>query len=439
MRLTTLTLVTALAANVLGQAVPGRSGFQEDPKKAQEKAQAGQSQTQNQGTVDPAAGAGQEPQLTADQVAEIKRMLDERQARNLEAIRRGEIEGVRVRLGDLGRFRGARSNVIQGIGLVVGLAGTGDSQSAPWTATMISNYLSRWGTAVDQKEVRSKNIAAVTLTAELPPFVAPGTKIDVTVSSTGDAKSLEGGVLLPTVLTGMSDPDTTLATAFGSVSIGGFNASSGGSSARKNHANVGIVAGGAVVERSVPTQFVFEGGVMFFDLRDPDFTTAERAVQALRDQLPGFQVDAEDGATLRILPPAGLSGTNVAQQVEATEVMAHTPASVVVNERTGTIVVGGNVKLGPAVIAHGSLEVRITTDYVVSQPPPFSNGETVVVAIPQIDAAETPAQVGTVVPNATLDDLARVLQTLKVSARDMIAILMALQRQGALKARVEVQ
>lgn len=384
--------------------------------------------------------APQTPPLSKEQLAEIQKLLDEKDKKLGDSVHTAELEGIRVRLGDIGRFRGARSNVLQGVGLVVGLAGTGDTRSTPWTTTLISNYMSRWGTVVDEAQVRSKNIAAVMITAELPAFVAPGTKLDITISSSGDAKSLEGGVLLPTTLTSMSDPETVVCTAYGSVSIGGFNASAGGgNSVRKNHTTTGLVSGGATVEKSVSTQFVFEGNTMFFDLDEPDFTTAERTAQALRDAYPTWIANAQDGATIKIGLPDGYSPTLAAEQIEHIEVYANTPATVVVNERTGTIVVGGNVKLGPAVIAHGSLQVTISTDVQISQPEPLSKGETVVVATPQVQAGETEAQVGLLAPNATLDDLARILQTLKVSARDMIAILQSLQAQGALKARIKQQ
>lgn len=379
----------------------------------------------------------QPPALTPEQVAEIQKLLDAKNQEKLDSIRKAETEGVKVRLGDIGRFRGTRSNVLQGVGIVVGLNGSGDTKSTPWTTTLISNYMTRWGTTVDEKQVRSKNIAAVMITCEMPAFVAPGTKMDITVSSSGDAKSLEGGVLLPTVLTSMSDPGTPVCTAYGSVSIGGFNASAGGSKVSKNHALTGIVPGGATVEKSVTTQFAFDGNTLYFDLDTPDFTTIDRAVQVLKATLPEWTIEAQDGATLKLTYPQGMTPTAAARFVESAEVMANTPATVVVNERTGTIVVGGNVRLGPAVIAHGSLQVTISTDVVVSQPEPFSNGETVVVAVPNVSAQEEPAQVALVAPNATLDDLAKILQTLKVSARDIIAILEALQAQGALKARIK--
>jgi flagellar P-ring protein precursor FlgI len=382
---------------------------------------------------------GTAPELTPAQRAELDRMLAERQKTRDKKISEAEQDGIAVRLGDIGQFRGARSNVVQGIGLVVGLAGTGDSKATPWTSTLVANAMRRWGTFVDEKQARAKNIATVMVTAELPAFVAPGTKVDITVSSNGDAKSLEGGVLLPTLLTGLAKPEETVAVGFGPVSIGGFNASSGGSGVRKNHATVGLVSGGATVEQSVPTQFVFDGGTMYFDLDTPDFTTAERAAEAVRLAMPGVQAEPVDGATLRIVPPPGLTPTAAASQVGSCLVMANTPATVVVNERTGTIVVGGNVRLGPALIAHGSLQIRVTTDFLVSQPAPLSNGQTVVVAIPQVEAEESPAQTQLVAPNATLGDLAAILQELKVSARDVIAILTALQRQGALKARIVLQ
>lgn len=397
-----------------------------------------QQQTQ-QGKQGSQAQSPAQPQLSKEQLAEIQKLLDQKHKKELESIHKAETEGVRVRLGDIGKFRGARSNVIQGVGLVVGLDGTGDSKSTPWTATLISNYMTRWGTVVDETQVKSKNIAAVIVTCEMPAFVAPGTKMDITVSSSGDAKSLEGGVLLPTTLSSMADPQNPISTAYGSISIGGFNASSGGSKVSKNHALTGIVSGGATVEKSVLTQILFEGNVMYFDLDTPDFTTISRAASALKKAYPEWNVEAQDGASIKLSLPEGLAPTLAAQQVESLEVMANTPATVVVNERTGTIVVGGNVRLGPAVIAHGSLQVTISTDVLVSQPQPFSNGETVVVAVPQVEVNDPQAQIALVAPNATLDDLAKILQTLKVSARDIIAILEALQSQGALKARIRHQ
>jgi len=385
-------------------------------------------------------GQGQNPPLTEEQQRAIQQQLAEEGARQREArrIAMQEVatEGLPVRLGDIGGFRGARSNKIIGYGLVVGLQGTGDSRSTPFTATLMANALARWGTQVNEAQYRAKNIAVVSVTAELPAFAAPGRKIDVTVSSLGDAGSLQGGFLLPTTLAGLTSPDDVYAVASGPVSIGGYNVGGGGSSVRTNHANVAVIPNGADVERSVATQILFGGNVMFFDLDEPDFTTVERAVSAINNEFVDIHAEAEDGVSIKLVIPEGVPATYVAKEIENLMVRANLPASVVINERTGTIVIGGDVKLGPAVIAHGSLRVRIDTDFAISQPLPFSDGQTVVVAVPTTTVQESTAQIAVVAPNATVEDLAEILQTLKISARDIIAILQALADQGALKARV---
>ncbi|MBX3095362.1 MAG: flagellar basal body P-ring protein FlgI [Fimbriimonadaceae bacterium] len=381
-----------------------------------------------------------DPPLTEGQQRAIQQQMNEqaaqqRQARRL-AIQEVASEGLPVRLGDIGGFRGARSNKIIGYGLVVGLQGTGDSRSTPFTATLMANALARWGTQVNEQQYRAKNIAVVSVTAELPAFAAPGRKMDVTVSSLGDAGSLQGGFLLPTTLAALTNPDDVYAVASGAVSIGGYNVGSGGSSQRTNHANVAVIQNGADVERSVATQILFAGNVMFFDLDEPDFTTVERAVSVINNEFVDIHAVADDGVTIRLIIPEGVPATYAAKEIEGLIVKANLPASVVINERTGTIVIGGDVKLGPAVIAHGSLKVRIDTDFAISQPLPFSDGQTVVVAVPTTQVQEGDAQIAVVAPNATVEDLAQILQTLKVSARDIIAILQALADQGALKARV---
>jgi flagellar P-ring protein precursor FlgI len=356
-----------------------------------------------------------------------------------KAISDALLEGISVRLPDIGGFRGAQSNVVMGYGLVVGLDGTGDTKSTPFTAKLLSNALSRWGTMVDPEQMRGKNIATVSVTAELPPFAAPGRKVDITIQSIGDAKSLAGGFLLPTPLAPTSKPDDVYILATGAASIGGFSASSGGASSSKNHQNVGRIPDGGDVQKSVQTQFVFPNNTVYFDLDEPDFTTAQRTAQAIVDGLPGYLAIATDAVTIKIIFPAGVDPVVAFSQVESIEVKANLPTSVVINERTGTIVIGGNVKLGPAVIAHGSLQVRIESEVFVSQPPPFSNGETKVVEIPVVETQENPAQIGLIGGKTTLNDLAKILQALKVTARDIIAIIQALADQGALKARVKIQ
>lgn len=376
--------------------------------------------------------------LTPEQKAAKDQLQHEDQMRRQE-IREGEMMGIDVELAAIGGFRGARANTVMGYGLVVGLNGTGDSKQIAATTTAMANALSRWGQLVDPNQFKAKNIAIVSVTCEMPAFSAPGRKMDITVQSLGDAKSLEGGYLLPTPLGPAWKPDEVFATANGSVSLGGFNADASGSSVRKNHPTAGRVPNGATVENSVPTQFVFNGSDVYFDLDTPDLTTARRVEEKINQALPGFRAKAEDGATIKITMPDANDPVTAMSRIEKLEVMANTPPTVVINERTGTIVVGGNVRLGPAVIAHGSLRVRIDTEFMVSQPAPLSNGQTTTVPQSNISADEDPPQVTVLAPNASLDDLARIFQTLNLSARDIIAILQALADQGALKARIKIQ
>lgn len=384
----------------------------------------------------------QTPPLTAE---EIKKQEEDKQ-RQLEAylkaqqaIKDAEAQGIQVRMKDIGRFRGVRTNQLQGFGVVVGLAGTGDTQQTPMTATLIQNAMQRWGTSIDATKFRPKNVAIVTITAELPPFAAPGNTIDVTVSSFGDAKSLEGGTLLMAPLYGPSDFENVIAMSQGAISIGGFNASAGGSGVRKNHTNVGRIPGGAIVEQSIDTQTVFDGNKMYFELYVPDLTTAQRVADALKKEIKGFSVKPIDGGTIEITIPDPNNPVLAMMTIEQTTVHADVPAVVVVNERTGTVVIGGNVRLGPAVVAHGSLQVRIDSFPIISQPPPFSRGNTVVTNENQVNAEENPTQIGVIPPNTTIADLAKILQTLQLSARDIIAILQALADQGALKAKIRIQ
>ncbi len=371
-------------------------------------------------------------------MAEVEKARKAAQKALNERISRGESEGVAVRIKDIARFRGVRDNQLSGYGLVVGLEGTGDTQSTPFTAGLLANAMKRWGTMVDPTKFKPKNMAAVSIIATLPPFAAPGNRIDVSVQSVGDAKSLQGGTLLMAPLYGPSDSVTVMASAQGAVSIGGFNVQSNGSSVQKNHTNAGRIPGGAIVESGVPTQMVFDGK-LYLELDDQDLTTAQRVAQKLGETFPDLTVAAEDGGTIGIVLPAGATPMMVMSQIEATTVNADIPAVVVVNERTGTIVIGGNVHLGPAVIAHGGLQVRVDAFNDVIQPAPFSDGVTAPVSNSTIDVHEETAQIGLVPPSATIGDLANILQALKVTPRDVIAILQALREQGALKARIKLQ
>lgn len=346
--------------------------------------------------------------------------------------------GVEVRVKDIARFRGVRSNQIHGYGLIVGLEGTGDSKKTPFTATLMANALKEFGTMVDPAQFNAKNIAAVAITSELPPYATPGNTIDVTVQSIGDAKSLQGGFLIQAPLYGASDKTKAMAVAQGAVSIGGFNVSSGGNSIQKNHVNVGRIPSGAIVEATVPYQVIFDGR-LFLELQAGDITTAQRLAQALGEKFPQCVPIALDGGTVQITVGPSDNAMSLMSQIEQCTVLADTTAVIVINERTGTIVMGGNVRIGPAVIAQGSLQVTIETETFVSQPLPFSNGTTTKVDQTYVSAEEQKAQIALITPNATVADLARIFQALRVSPRDIIAILQALRQQGALKARIEVQ
>jgi flagellar P-ring protein precursor FlgI len=326
-----------------------------------------------------------------------------------------------------------------GIGLVVGLEGTGDSTKIPFTLQMMANMLKASGITIDSSTLNPKNVAAVTVTAELPPFASPGNKVDVQVSSYGDAKSLQGGILLQTPLYGGGSNDKAYVFAQGPVSIGGFQAGANGSSVQRNALCAGKVPDGGTVENEVPTTTVFDGK-MYLELDDEDFTTAKRIAATIEEEHPEFAPVAMTAGKIQLVLPSGMPPVTAMAIIEQTEVYANIPAVVVINERTGTIVVGGNVRLGPAIVIKGGLNVRIETLNAVSQPLPFSNtGQTEKTSNSRVSAREDSSQMAVVIPNTTVADLARIFQELRVSATDMISILEELRAQGALKARIKQQ
>jgi flagellar P-ring protein FlgI len=349
-----------------------------------------------------------------------------------------ETQGVEVRIKDIARFRGIRNNQLLGYGLVVGLEGTGDTKNTPFTQTLLANAMRSFGTVVDATQLKVKNVAVVAITAELPPFASPGNQIDVTVQSIGDAKSLQGGTLLQAPLYAAVSRDLVFAVAQGPISIGGFNASSGGNSVQKNHLNVGRIPSGAIVETGVPTKTVFDGR-MYLELDEADLTTAQRIAEKLAERFPQFAPHAQTAGTIELTLPEGFSPVQAMSEIEMAQVRADVPAVVVINERTGTIVVGGNVRLGPAMIAKGNLHVTIQKFNDVAMPAPFTLAPPVVVENQRVEAGEQPAQVAMIGPTATVADLAKIFHRLKVNPTDIIAILQALQQQGALKARIKVQ
>lgn len=385
------------------------------------------------------AWAQTDPKTAQVDPQEAKRQEALKQAEDARrrAIAESEQNGVEVRVKDVARFRGVRSNQLQGVGLIVGLAGTGDTKNTPFTATLLANAM-KDKTVIDPKLLKAKNVAVVFVTAELPAFASPGNRIDVTVQSAGDATSLQGGYLLRTPLFGPSDSETAYAVAMGPISIGGFNASGGGSSVQKNHTNVGRLPEMGIVERAVDTEVVFDGH-MFLELRDADLTSAQRMADQLNKLNPAYGAVAVDGGTVQVSMPEGKSPVQAMAEIETVRFYSDVEATVVISENTGTIVAGGNVKLAPAMVAKGSLTVKIEQELIISQPNPFTFGSTVVGQQTTVKAQEEPAQVTMMGPTATVADLARIFQALRVSATDMIAILQALRSQGALKARIKIQ
>lgn len=348
-------------------------------------------------------------------------------------------EGILVRLKDVAHFRGVRSNQLFGVGVVVGLAGTGDSKSTPVATNMILNALKSSGYSLAPNTFAPKNVAFVSVTAELPPFVSPGVTIDINVQSAGDAKSLQGGTLLRVPLYTADNNQAAAVVAQGTISLGGFAASSGGSSASKNSTTVGRIPGGGIVERSVPTQFVFNGNRLFLDLEKGDITTTQRTAKVLQENFKNFEIQPIDGGTLQITLPPDMSPIQAMSEIEMTHVPIDIPAQIIINENTGTIVMGGDIKLGPAIVAHGGLQVVVQQDLAVSQPEPLSGGTTVAGSQNKVGIKEQLAQVGIIPPNATINDLAKIFQVLKLAPNDIASILHALHAQGALKARIKLQ
>lgn len=379
---------------------------------------------------------GQKPVPTGpskEEIAQRDRMAFEK----LGAISRAEKNGVEVRIKDIARFRGVRSNQLQGIGLIVGLQGTGDTKNTPFTATLLANAMNE-KTIVDARQLKPKNVAVVFVTAELPAFASPGNRIDATVTSAGDATSLQGGYLLRTALYSAASNEIAYAVAMGPISIGGFNVGSSGSTVQKNHSTVGKLPELATVEQAVETQIVFSGK-LFLELSDADFTTAQRMADKIRQEHPEYEPQPVDAGTIQLILPAGKTAVKAMSEIEAVRFYSDTAASVVINENTGTIVMGGNVRIGPAVVAKGSLTVKIESDVIISQPNPLSFGHTVAAGVSNVQAQEDTAQVAVMGPTTTVADLAVIFAALKVSAQDMIAILEALRAQGALKARIKIQ
>lgn len=345
---------------------------------------------------------------------------------------------VSTRIKDVAKVQGVRSNQLVGYGLVVGLAGTGDSDKSTFTIQSIANMLKSFGVMINTSQLKPKNIAAVMVTANLPPFAKSGDVIDITVSSMGDAKSLQGGTLLQTPLRAANGQ--VYAVGQGAISTGGFAASAGGSSQQKNFPTVGNIPSGALVEREVDMPFTDkERAKLTLNLGQPDFTTASRISEAI-DQRFGQISSAKDPGTVVINIPYYYSD-NIVGFVAMIEELAITPdsiAKVVINERTGTVVIGSNVTIDQVAVAQGGLTVKIGTTTDVSQPPPFSNGSTVVTSDTTVEAKEEPAGLVALPASANVGDVVAALNAVKATPRDIISILQAIKAAGALHAELQV-
>jgi flagellar P-ring protein precursor FlgI len=335
---------------------------------------------------------------------------------------------------------GARDNQLVGYGVVTGLNGTGDDASAPFATQSLRALLRRLGVQIDAKQIRLKNIAAVVVTATIPPFHRSGAKLDVTVSSIGNARSLRGGVLVQTPLRGADRK--TYAVAQGALVLGGFSASGGGSSVQDGVTTTARIPNGALVEREIPTVFAEKGRVMLA-LRSPDFSTAQRLVVALEKELGRGAARALDGGAIEVRAPSNLADKPVEllARLAELEVDPAISARVVINERTGTIVAGGDVRLSPVAIAQGGITISVQETETVSQPGPLAAGETRSVknAEIQTDEPKTQPALTYIQGAATLADVAQALSTFGVSPRELASILQALKAAGALRAEVIVQ
>ena len=338
-----------------------------------------------------------------------------------------------VRLKDVASIQGEMSLPLVGYGLVVGLNKSGDKKQTIFPAQTLATMLERFGQSVPATALKVENIAAVIVQATLGPYATAGARVDVTVASVGDAKSLQGGLLMPTALRG---PDgSVVGLAQGALSIGGFGAGGGGNSVQVNHLTVGRISSGGLVQVS-RTAGMAAADVVQLALREPDFSSAKRVAAALNQELGDGSARVLDAGAIAIqVPEEYRSGIpDLIARIEPLPIEMDTVARVVVNERTGTVVLGGEVRLGPAAVAHGRLSVRIATQYEVSQPAPLSKGSTEVVAQTDIDVQETQAPMVTLEPGATLADVVKALNMLGATPRDIIVIMQSLKAAGALRA-----
>jgi flagellar P-ring protein precursor FlgI len=352
-------------------------------------------------------------------------------------------DGASVRLKDIARIQGVRDNALAGYGIVIGLSGSGDSAKNRVTVQSVANTLSHYGINVGPGDLSARNVAAVMVTATLPAFAESGQKLDVEVSSLGDARSLTGGMLLLTPLEG---PDGKLyALAQGPVSVGGYVVESFGSLAQKNHPTVGRVPNGATIERAAPLGLGGDPGTLDVVLYQPDFTTAERVAESLNRSIPGVSAVAQDAGKIAVRfpgPPASL--VRAIAQIESVSVVPDQVARVVVNERTGSVVAGGDVRIGAVSITQGDLRIEVQTDFLVSQPEgayvrPSRNITTAVVPQSTIKVDEPPAHSVSMPSGTSVTELVAALRAIHINTQGVIGILQSIKAAGALRGELVIQ
>lgn len=343
-----------------------------------------------------------------------------------------------LRLKDLARIEGVRDNQLTGLGLVVGLNGTGDSNKTVANIQMIVNILARHGIQVDPKDLKVKNIAAVMLTATLPSYLRNGDRLDVQVSSFGDAKSLQGGILLQAPLTAADSK--VYAVAQGPIVVSGYSAGGGGNQKVKNVPTAGAIPNGALIEREVTVTTLVNGRLRLI-LNRPDFTTASRLATTINENVGQGLAKAVDMSLVEVNVPAEYVVNRLVDFIAKLEALYVTPdgrAKVIINERTGTVVVGEGVRIAPIAITHGSITVDVKSTPEVSQPPPLSGGDTTMIQQQDVNVEEKKGQLVELEASTTVGEVVRALNAVGSTPQEIITILVAIHQAGALYGALEV-
>ena len=352
----------------------------------------------------------------------------------------GEASGVRIK--ELARIQGVQNNPLIGYGIVVGLAGTGDSNNNAMTNQSLRNTLQSFSLNLTAEQIRSRNVAAVMVTASLPPYAQAGDKLEINVSSIGDARSLQGGTLLMTPLAAANGENYALAQ--GPLSVGGYQFDFNGNRVQKNHPTVGVVPDGATVERSIEYGFDVAKDGLTLSLNKPDFTTAGRIMDAIQRRFPNSKIEANHPGRIKLSMTTDMPLIRLISDIEALEVEPDNFARVVVNERNGTVVAGAQVRIDDVVVSHGALKLQIKTEFTASQPQGFfrqtSPGvNSLVVANSELTVDEGKTNNTKALPGASIGELVEALKALNLSTRDLISVLQAIKKAGALHAELIIQ